>query len=177
MDVFRRRGYDGASIQELVEATGVGRGSLYGAFGSKEGLYLAAIDLYRERYAEPLVELLRSGAPARDLVREVLVAVVDEVATDGEWQACLIVGAAIERVHLDAVVAGRVRAVTRGLQAALSEVIAAGQRDGQLKSKRDPRELAAFIAMTIHGLRVMGAITRDRRILMGDVEVAIACLD
>lgn len=66
MEAFRRTGYEGTSMRDLSEATGLGSGSLYAAFGSKEGLYLAALDLYRRSYAVPLTELLRSGGdPAR----------------------------------------------------------------------------------------------------------------
>lgn len=54
----------------IAGRTGAGRGSLCAAFGDKDGLYLAAVDRYRRDYAEPLLELLGSGAPARDLVRE-----------------------------------------------------------------------------------------------------------
>src|SRR5262245_45980338 len=98
MAAFRRTGFEGTSIQDLVAATGVGRGSLYAAFGSKEGLYLAALDLYRERYAGPLVELLADGTPAKALIREIMIGLVDEIARDGSRRACLIVGAATERV-------------------------------------------------------------------------------
>ncbi len=101
MNAFRLNGYDGTSIQDLVDATGVGRGSLYAAFGSKEGLYLAAMDRYRAYYALPLVELLRDGAPGWELLREVLVAAVDEIVCDGSRRACLMVGAAVGRIADD----------------------------------------------------------------------------
>jgi TetR/AcrR family transcriptional repressor of nem operon len=48
VEVFRTRGYDATSIQDLVDATGVGRGSLYAAFDSKEGIYRAALERYRD---------------------------------------------------------------------------------------------------------------------------------
>ena len=41
--VFRRLGYEAASVDHLVAATGLHRGSLYGAFGSKRGLFVAAL--------------------------------------------------------------------------------------------------------------------------------------
>jgi len=41
--VFRSRGYEGTSVDALVEATGVHRGSLYGVFGSKHGLFVATL--------------------------------------------------------------------------------------------------------------------------------------
>ena len=37
--VFARRGFAATSVDDLVRATGVGRASLYGAFGSKDGLF------------------------------------------------------------------------------------------------------------------------------------------
>jgi TetR/AcrR family transcriptional regulator, transcriptional repressor for nem operon len=176
MTAFRRHGYEGTSIQDLVEATGVGRGSLYAAFGSKEGLYLAAVDRYREQYASPLVDLLRDGSPARDVIREVLVAVVDEAVRDGSRLACLIVSAAVERVAEDSETAKRVRTTTGSLEDALTAIISAGQASGELIGERDPRDLARFIVTTIQGLRVMGPITPDRGSLMAAVEVAVGAL-
>ncbi|MFC7382835.1 TetR/AcrR family transcriptional regulator [Sphaerisporangium rhizosphaerae] len=177
MSAFRRRGYEGTSVQDLVDATGVGRGSLYAAFGSKEGLYLAVMDRYRERYAIPLVELLGSGAPARDLIRAVLVGVVDEIVHDGERLSCLIVSATTERLPHDPDVAKRVRATTASLDDALTEAIRQAQASGQVAGARDARDLAGFLLATVHGLRVMGAITADRGSLMRIVEVAMGCLD
>ncbi|MET8466379.1 TetR/AcrR family transcriptional regulator [Micromonospora zamorensis] len=49
MEVFRTKGYEGTSMRDLAEATGLGSGSIYAAFGSKDGLYLAVLDLYRQR--------------------------------------------------------------------------------------------------------------------------------
>ena len=46
MHAFWLRGYEGISIEELVQSTGIGRGSLYGTFEDKHSLYLAALDQY-----------------------------------------------------------------------------------------------------------------------------------
>ena len=177
MVTFRERGYEGTSIQDLVEATGVGRGSLYAAFGSKDGLYLAAVDRYREQYATPLIDLLRTGAPAREVIREVLVAVVDDVVRDGNRLACLIVAAAMERVAGDPETARRVRETTESLEDVLTGVLAAGQAAGEIGERRNARDLARFLVMTLQGLKVMGAINPDRLSLMAAAEVAAAALD
>jgi TetR/AcrR family transcriptional repressor of nem operon len=176
MLAFRRHGYEGTSVQDLVEATGVGRGSLYAAFGSKDGLYLAAVDRYREQYATPLIDVLRGGAPARELIREVLVSVVDDTVRDGSRLACLIVTSAMERVADDPETAKRVRTTTESLEDALTGLITAGQASGELAERQDPRDLARFLMTTLQGLRVMGAINPDRRSLMAAVEVAVGAL-
>jgi TetR/AcrR family transcriptional repressor of nem operon len=174
--VFRARSFDATSVQDLVDATGVGRGSLYAAFGSKEGIYRAALERYRAAYADPLVELLRCDLPARDLIREVLTAVVDEAAGDQGRRSCLIVAAAVDMVRRDADVARQVRSTTRQLEDAFSALIAASQARGQLASGRDARDLARFVITTIHGLRVLGAIMSDREQLMPTVEVALEAI-
>jgi TetR/AcrR family transcriptional repressor of nem operon len=174
--VFRQHGYEGTSIQHLVAATGIGRGSLYAAFDNKEGLYLAAVDRYRQNYADPLIELMGCGAPARELIREMLVGLVDEIVKDGTHQACLIVSAATERIHHDAQVAQRVRATTQALEDAFTALIATAQASGGLSAAGDPRDVARFLVMTTHGLRVSGAINPDRKWLMSSVDVAMQSL-
>ncbi|MEU0037888.1 MULTISPECIES: TetR/AcrR family transcriptional regulator [unclassified Streptomyces] len=177
MNAFQRNGYDGTSIQDLVEATGVGRGSLYAAFGSKEGLYLAAMDRYRDRYALPLVEILRQGAPGRELLHDVLVAAIDDIVRDGSRRACLIVGAVVGRTAYDPQVTAHVQSTTELLEDALYQVVAEAQADGQLSDKRDARDLARYLIMTMHGLRVMGAMNPDRASLMAIAEASLDALD
>ncbi|MGS2641156.1 TetR family transcriptional regulator [Streptosporangium sp. LJ11] len=177
MFVFRHKGYEGTSVQDLVDATGVGRGSLYAAFGSKEGVYQAVLDRYRERYALPLVDLLRSGTPARELIRDILVDLVETILRDGREQTCLIVSAATERLCHDPEVSARVGATTSLLEDELTEAIRAAQNRGEPVGVRDPRDSARFLMTLIHGLRVTGAINPDRRYLMSVVEAALGCLD
>jgi TetR/AcrR family transcriptional repressor of nem operon len=55
--VFRHRGYTAASVDHLVEATGVHRGSLYNVFGSKHGLFLRALDAAAAPDADPAERL------------------------------------------------------------------------------------------------------------------------
>jgi TetR/AcrR family transcriptional repressor of nem operon len=176
VSTFRRSGFAGTSIQELVEATGVGRGSLYAAFGDKDGLYRAAVERYRQDYAAPLLERLDSGAPARVLIRETLQGLIDEIVRDGHSQTCLIVSASVERFHGDPVVAQSVRETTNSLEDAFFRVIGAAQADGSLTSSQDPRNLARFLVVTIHGLRVAGAINTDRGWLTSVMQAAIAAL-
>jgi len=61
LHVFWREGYDGAGLADLLDAMGIQRGSLYKAYGSKKGLFLAALDRYREVYVAPGAVWLAEG--------------------------------------------------------------------------------------------------------------------
>src|SRR5688572_23507009 len=58
-DLFARKGYEGAHLQELVEVTGLNRFSLYKEFGGKEGLFQAALEAYLEKLSALAQRLLR----------------------------------------------------------------------------------------------------------------------
>jgi TetR/AcrR family transcriptional repressor of nem operon len=177
LPTFRQKGYAGTSIQDLVDATGVGRGSLYAAFGSKEGLYLAVLDRYRERYGEPLAALIREGADTRAVIRGVLLDVVDATVRDGNREACLVVAAAGELAHRDLAVRDRLQGTIQSLEDALFELIVRGQAAGQVSDDRSAAALARFLVSTIQGLRVVGAIRPDRATLVATIDVALTCLD
>ena len=58
--VFWERGYEGTSVENLVEATGLHRRSMYGEFGDKDGLFLACIDHYVSKTAKHLMAILQA---------------------------------------------------------------------------------------------------------------------
>lgn len=107
--VFVRGGYEGTSIDDLVHALKLHRGSLYKAFGSKHGLFLAVLRHYEQTQ---LPAAINSVSPPRD--RQFGVGAL----ADGEDLDLLLV-AAVERAHLDAEVAALVRRALTSLEQAL----------------------------------------------------------
>src|SRR5260370_505997 len=66
MGLFWEKGYDGSSVENLVQCTGIGRGSLYDTFSDKHALYLAALDRYMRRPGGALTDLQRQEGSFRD---------------------------------------------------------------------------------------------------------------
>ena len=99
--VFWRQGYQATSVQDLVEATGVNRGSLYDTFGDKHGLFLEAVDHYRRHVAARRLARMQEPGP----VREKLAGFFDEVIAfslgEGRLLGCLMTNAAIEMAPHD----------------------------------------------------------------------------
>lgn len=177
MDVFWCKGYEATSIADIVAASGVQRGSWYAAFGSKEGIYHAVLDRYREQLSAPLVAALAAGGEVRPLVRDLLHGLVVQAVGDHERRGCLMVNAATQRLSADPAVARRVRDTVGAIEDALAAALYAAQEAGQLAQDKRPRSLARFLVLTVQGVRVMGVIDPDRAALDDAVEVALGCLD
>lgn len=91
--LFAARAYDGLSVDDLVSGLGVHRNSLYKTFGSKRGLYLAALRWYLEHDLEPLLGSASSLEGALDLL---LLAAVERAPVDPEVAA--LIGGALSRL-------------------------------------------------------------------------------
>lgn len=176
IDLFWRKGYYATSMADLVAATGLHRGSLYAAFGSKAELYERAVDRYIAA-----VKLRRALAdsrdvPVRDLVRSVLEEVIEAAVADEERRGCLMTNAAVELAAHEPRIAERVGAAVGELEALLAERIGEAQRAGEIRGAQSPLALARFVMGTIQGLRVMGKLRPDRRALWDFAAVALDCL-
>ena len=84
MEVFWSRGYEAASVGELVRHMGINRQSLYDTFGDKHSLYLAALDRYREVEGRKLFELLERPGPVKRALRQLFEGVVEHALGEGE---------------------------------------------------------------------------------------------
>ena len=156
MVVFWRKGYDGASIADLTEALGVGRPSLYAAFGNKEQLFQKVLDRYDQRTAGFLAGSLRA-VTARDVVEGILRGAANFHADPANPRGCLMVhGALVGPDERDPL-----REVTRARRASLTEAIrerlerALGE--GDLPSGSNAPALARYVAAVMRGMAVEAA--------------------
>lgn len=177
MGLFWERGYEATSLHDLTKALGIGRGSLYAAFGSKDGLYQAALERYREDLARPMLRALSAGADIRASLRGVLTGLVADSVADERRRGCMVVNAAAERVPHDPATSRMVRDVLQAIEDALAEALSAARERGELPEGKDPRALAGFLVIWINGLRVAAKANPDEIALMRSVEVAMTLLD
>ncbi|WP_037303581.1 TetR/AcrR family transcriptional regulator [Amycolatopsis orientalis] len=170
---FWRKGYAATSAQDLVEGTGLGRGSLYHSFSSKQRLFKEALRRYEETSATRVEEMLTAPGTIRERIRRVLMDVVeDETGSSDGHRGCLAVNAALELGGIDDEVTARVRHNFERVEDAFQAEFAAARREGEIGAERDPRALARFTLAAMYGLRVLGK-TADRRALAQVVETTI----
>lgn len=175
MELFWRQGFEATSLHDLLGELGIGKGSLYAAFGSKEQLYARSLERYCGRHAAGLIERLETARPLRAALHDVLRKLAEADLADPE-RGCLLVNAAVERSDHPGTV-DRVAATMQLIEAALVTALAQARTRGELGAGADPRELARFLTTFVQGLRVMGKARAGREFLDDAVGVALRVLD
>jgi TetR/AcrR family transcriptional regulator, transcriptional repressor for nem operon len=151
-DEFWSRGYAATSVDDLTAATGLGKGSLYGAFGDKHALYLRALDDYITSSLDGVRAQLRDPASSayERLVRHIR-AQVKALAADKSRRGCMMAKSAAELAATDDAVE---RAVERAYATWRDELLACikeAQRDGAIDAKQNPHALAGALLAFMRG--------------------------
>ncbi len=130
MNVFWTRGYHATSLTDLLDGTGLSRGSLYKAFGDKKSLFLKALDCYAEAGLEELGETLATPGSVKQAIRAALTIYVPLSAGPAGQRGCMVMATAAEMLPHDPEVGARVQDMFRRIQALLAERGPARPGDG-----------------------------------------------
>jgi TetR/AcrR family transcriptional repressor of nem operon len=151
-DEFWSRGYAATSVDDLTSVTGLGKGSLYGAFGDKHGLFLRALDDYIGIALDGVRAQLRDPTySAYDRLARHIRAQAREIAADKSHRGCMMAKSAAELSATDETVE---RAVGHAYATWLTELvdcIKEAQRDGAIDKTQNPRALATTVLAFMRG--------------------------
>lgn len=175
MQIFWRKGYEGASMVDLTAAIGINSPSLYAAFGSKEGLFKAVLERYDQRRAEFMQAILDSPT-AKEVAHMYLHGIADFCADTGgnNPPGCLYMqsGGGCG----DAAVSDEVARHRAEKEAALTARFERAKRDGDLPETTDPKTLAKYITAMGNGmaLQASGGATVKELHAVADMALASA---
>ncbi|OON62373.1 TetR family transcriptional regulator [Massilia sp. KIM] len=176
MDVFWDRGYEGASLPDLIAGTGLSRGSLYKAFGDKRGLLLAALDLYTARGLKANAELLSQPGSVKEAIRATLLRYAALSSGEAGRRGCLVVAMATEMATHDPEIAERTGRMFRRLQQLYAGAIVRGQASGELRDC-DEQAVARFLVSQAQGMRVLGKTGATEADMLAVVDTTMRVLD
>ncbi|MFJ9010282.1 TetR/AcrR family transcriptional regulator [Streptomyces canus] len=182
---FRTSGYNGTSVDDISAATGLGRGSLYGAFDGKHGVLLEAMAGYFARLAQgPRNMLAGPDEGALERLHAYLLRAVHGVplaadvppASDRAGAACFAAKMALEIGASDAEVKRLANDCFSVVATAVAECVRAAQRNGDIDPDADPDDLAYLLLSVIRGTDVIGAYGHSPARLTSIAESAFALL-
>jgi TetR/AcrR family transcriptional regulator, transcriptional repressor for nem operon len=177
MEVFWSRGYEAASINDLIKHMGINRQSLYDTFGDKHALYLEALDRYHEVEGRKMLELLKRPGSMKKTLRELFRSVVEGALDDQARRGCFIDNAVSELAGHCPETAAKARGQFEALEEGLYLVLLRGKKDGEIKNGRDLRALARFLCSNLQGLQLMAKASQDRKRLEDIVRITLSVID
>ncbi|CAG9255248.1 Transcriptional regulator, TetR family [Burkholderia diffusa] len=176
MQVFWDRGYEGASLPDLIAGTGLSRGSLYKAFGDKKGLLLAALDLYMADGLKATADILSQPGTVKDAIRDSLLRYARLSVGEAGRRGCLAIAMTTEMAARDPDVAERTARMFRRLQQLYAGAIVRGQASGEM-AERDEQALARFLVCQVEGMRVLGKTGVSEADMLALVDNTMRVLD
>ena len=170
IQVFWSKGYDGVTIDDLVDGMGVGRPSLYAVFGDKRTLFLRALRAYAEKKGALAAKALLSPQALRASLASFMRQAVEFSTEEGSAVGCLIV--CVAPVVDDAEVRQFVQKATAGAVAMVERRFRDGIGAGEIPSDFPVAARARQVIDLVHGLTMRAKMGSTRKTLLRDAEEA-----
>lgn len=174
LDLFRRQGFAATSLDDLSEATGMNRPSLYGAFGDKRELYIKSYQRYREEARASMVEIFREEMPVRRRLERIFASALN-IYLSGESgpRGCFTVVTAASEAVGDPEIRAMVLDGLTELDKAFANCFRRAREKGELPESADPAVLAQLASATVHSIAIRSRARVSRKDLEAIVKGAI----
>src|SRR5580704_18974418 len=171
-DLFWRQGYAATSLDDLMRVTGLGKGSIYGAFGDKRNLFLAALRVYADERVAHARETLNSDKPAIERLRDLFRMREKRRRSPAPCPGCFLFNSTTELALHDPAVREISKRVYAAIEQLLIETAEQAKKDGDLPREVDAAELGRLLLSVTQGLTFLektGIDSRDLLSIMGGV--------
>jgi TetR/AcrR family transcriptional repressor of nem operon len=177
MQAFWAKGFKATSLDDLCDATGLSRSSLYAAFGGKRALLHLSLDRYEEQGVARITAALSRPVPIRDAIAAFVDGLIERIVSGSGRTGCFIGNCAAELARQDRATAARVRRSLGRIEATFRDALGRAQARGEIARSADIDALARFLVAGIQGLRLVGKANPERAALDDIKAVMLRCLD
>lgn len=177
MQLFWRRGYQAASLNELLDAMDLSRSSFYETWGTKREALIEALNRYAQSGMAGLIEPLTRADAGRAQIEQTFHGMVRHALSDGGAKGCLVNNCLAELAGQDAKLLQQLQDIRKGLERLLARAIRKGQIDGTIDSTQSATTLARFLASTFSGLNLTARAQPGKAVLNDIVRTALRALD
>jgi TetR/AcrR family transcriptional repressor of nem operon len=177
MQTFWNRGYEATSMQDLVDRTGINRGSLYATYRDKHALFLASLRMYAETIHLKRLSDLESRYGPREAIRQSFLAFISQASEKGGNRGCFLTNTALELAAHDPGAGRIVAQAQKQTEAWFARMIRKGKVEGEVAAHVKPAEAAGALLASLIGLSVLARSRPERTLLHSIVDDAVRHLD
>lgn len=176
MRVFWEHGYHATSVQDLMNAAGVQKQSLYCAFGDKRSLFLQCLNLYAKLTLLEIQRMLNGTDSPLQGIERVMRFASQPLDSKSCPPGCLMANTALELGLTDPEVAKAIRRMFRSTEKMLAEAVRRAQAQGEISKKLDCVAVGQSLANTISGIRILEKTGASKQQARTVVETALAAI-
>jgi len=180
-EVFSERGFAAVTVAEIADRAGIGKGTVYEYFSSKDELLFAVFEWMNEGIADRIRALVEEGGPIHDRLRRLLDLGAEVTREQVEMQAVVLdFWSASRGTTSEARYNQACLATYRTYRSLVAEVIRNGQSEGELRPEVDADAIAAMVVAAMDGLGIQFFFDRDidpNTTVGGFAEVLLAGLE
>lgn len=174
--LFGRQGYEATSVRHLLDELGISSSSFYAAFGGKEQLFMEALAAHAEIERDQLRLFLTGTGAFRDQFKNLLDALIDELASGGGTSS-LTLRAAIELAASKPDVLAFLSRYLSELINMVANLITAATERGDISEAYPPEHLARYLLFSAFNLGFVAKVSSRRDTLEGYAAIALHALD
>ncbi|MGA9650971.1 TetR/AcrR family transcriptional regulator [Pedobacter sp.] len=177
IQLFWHKGYNATSMQDLVDALGISRSSLYDTYTDKHTLFIKALESYQLAGNEKINEIVDQSVSAKQTVIKLMEMATNELVGDKQQKGCFMVNAEVEVAPHDQEVGKLVCQNEQQMETAFFQVIKKGQQSGEIKNTQDALVLAKFVFNAVKGMQVTAKSSPDAISFGNIIRLTVAILD
>ena len=175
-EVFWLKGYNGTSMQDLVDATGLNRSSLYNSFGGKMELYQSVLKKYQGENAENLNQLSTCSKTGYEIIEFLFQSVKKEMLIDSNKKGCMFINCSTEMGNQNLQLNQLLYSNQAKLVSYFENWVEKGKNDGSINSNSDTNILANYLVNAFQGFRITGMNTSNNQTLNNIIETTLMVL-
>lgn len=177
LEVFWRQGFNGTSMQDLVDAMGINRASLYDTFGNKEELFDRVFREYRESSKQRIRDFLYAQHSVREGILALFEQTIDQAIRDPQAKGCFVVNTTTELAAGNQDLCATLSQNRADLELLFLDYLHLGVEYGQLHPGKDLQTIASLLFTLYNGIMVLVKVNPDKERLMATVRAGLEVLN
>lgn len=178
MEIFGHYGYEGTSLQNLLDGLGIARQSLYDTYGTKKDLFILAVKHYVNEKSAAAVSILERPGSVKESVAAIFKEIVTVLKDEQRRNECFILHSAIDQVPHNPEIAQLFRQDSDRLEEAFYTALVRARQQGELTDRQhDLRALARYLYHARYALTQAAKLSTNPAVLDDIAAVTLSALD
>lgn len=163
MDVFHDKGFNATSMQDLVDATGLNRSSIYNSFGCKLDLFLECLKTYQDKYSLKNQAVVNKANNALETIQFIFEMYLNEALNPNIRKGCFIVNCKSEMANHEASITSFLLNNQNNTLSFLENIVSNGQNESVFNTDKSSKDYALYLFSAIQGFRMTSILISDKK--------------